>query len=253
MVPLPPPRSGSLASVDEGTEDADLILQERLELFFRSMFMVSFGFAVLALTTAVSTGIATFGAYLTHRNNMLHQLTNLFLLGATLLFRFRGSAGPRSNGWSRFCACIVTSLFGTLFSLSESRRPPRARRESDDAHRLHLARGADPERDVAHAGGDRHRGGALSRRGVGRSSRHDRRHGGGLSPDAPQRHAQYRHLVARAGRGGHAHHARHLRSAPARSPGAPARAIHARKEARRRRRWASSIARATRSCAGPPR
>jgi len=68
-----PGKKGSLASVDEGGEGTDLTLQERLELFFRSMFVVSFGFAVLALATSVSTGIASFQAYLTHPSNELHR------------------------------------------------------------------------------------------------------------------------------------------------------------------------------------
>jgi eukaryotic-like serine/threonine-protein kinase len=112
-------KRGSLASVGEGSEDADVILQERLELFFRSMFSVSLGFSVLAMTAAVSTGIASFGAYLTHRNNQLHQLTNLFLLAVTLLLRFARLSRPTLERLEPVLVVIVTSLFGTLFSISD--------------------------------------------------------------------------------------------------------------------------------------
>ena len=112
-------RRGALASVDEGSEDADVVLQERLELFFRSMFLVSLGFSVLALAAAVSTGIASSGAYLTHRNNQLHQLTNLFLLGVTLLFRFARLSRPTLERLEPILVVMVTSLFGTLFGMSD--------------------------------------------------------------------------------------------------------------------------------------
>jgi hypothetical protein len=112
-------KRASLASVDEGTEDADLVFQERLELFFRSMFLVSLGFSVLSLVAAVSTGTVTFSAYLTHRNNQLHQLTNLVLLGTTLLFRFTRLSRPALERLEPVLVVIVTSLFGTLFSMSD--------------------------------------------------------------------------------------------------------------------------------------
>jgi serine/threonine-protein kinase len=107
-----------LASVDEGSEDADLVLQERLELFFRSLFVVSFGFSVLAAAASVSTGIATFQAHLTHPTNELHQLTNLVLLGATLLFRYRQLSRPTLERLDPVLCVVVTSLFGSIFCMS---------------------------------------------------------------------------------------------------------------------------------------
>jgi tRNA A-37 threonylcarbamoyl transferase component Bud32 len=113
-----PGKRGSLASVDEGSEDAELILRERLELFFRSMFLVSLGFSVLALMASVSTGIATVSAYLTHPTNELHQVTNLVLLGGTLLFRFTRLSRPVLERIEPVLCVVVTSLFGSLFCLS---------------------------------------------------------------------------------------------------------------------------------------
>jgi serine/threonine-protein kinase len=112
-------KKGSLASVGGGSEDADAVLQDRLELFFRSMFLVSLGFSVLALTAAVSTGVASFRAFLTHPNNQLHQLTNLFLLGVTLLFRFIRLSRTALERLEPLLVVIVTSLFGTLFCISD--------------------------------------------------------------------------------------------------------------------------------------
>ena len=110
--------------MDEGSEDADLVLQERLELFFRSLFVVSFGFSVLAAATSVSTGIATFQAHLTHPTNELHQLANLVLLGATLLFRYRPLSRPTLERLDPVLCVVVTSLFGALFCMSDpSGRP----------------------------------------------------------------------------------------------------------------------------------
>jgi eukaryotic-like serine/threonine-protein kinase len=114
-----PGKRASLASVDGGSEDADLVLQERLELFFRSMFVVSFGFALLALATSVSTGIATPLTYLTHPTNELHQLINLVLLGFTLFFRFTRLRRVILERVESILCVVVTALFGWLFSLSD--------------------------------------------------------------------------------------------------------------------------------------
>jgi eukaryotic-like serine/threonine-protein kinase len=115
----PPSKRLSLASVDAESADADVVLQERLELFFRSLFGVSLGFAVLALATSVSTGIATLRAYLTHPSNELHAVTNVFLLGVTLLFRFKRLSRPALERLEPILVVMVTSLFGSLFCLSE--------------------------------------------------------------------------------------------------------------------------------------
>jgi serine/threonine-protein kinase len=114
-----PAKRGSLASVDGGSEDADVVLQERLELFFRSLFVVSMGFAVLALAASVGTGIATFQAYLTHPSNELHELTNVVLLAATLLFRYRRLSRAALERLDPILCVVVTSLFGALFCISE--------------------------------------------------------------------------------------------------------------------------------------
>jgi hypothetical protein len=114
-----PGKRGSLASVDGGSEDADLILQERLELFFRSLFVVSLGFSVLALAASVSTGIATFQAFLMHPTNVLHQLTNLVLLVATLLFRLRHWSRTTLERLEPVLCVLVTALFGFVFCFSE--------------------------------------------------------------------------------------------------------------------------------------
>ncbi len=115
----PSDRPGSRARAGEESEDPDVILQERLELFFRSMFFVSLGFSVLSLTAAVSTGVASFRAFLTHPNNLLHQLTNLFLLGVTLLFRFTRLGRTTLERLEPLLVVILTSLFGTLFCISD--------------------------------------------------------------------------------------------------------------------------------------
>jgi serine/threonine-protein kinase len=112
-------KRGSLASVDGGSADADLVLQERLELFFRSMFVVSMGFMVLALTTSVSTGIATVGSYLTHPTNELHAIVTAVLLGVTMLFRLVPMRRPTLELLEPILVVLVTSLFGWLFCLSE--------------------------------------------------------------------------------------------------------------------------------------
>ena len=113
-------KKGSLASIDLESEDADLVLQERLELFFRSMFLVSFGFAVLALAASVGSGIATFEAFLAHPSNVLHQVTNVVLLAATLLFRFRRLTRPTLERLEPVLCVLVTALFGFVFCFSES-------------------------------------------------------------------------------------------------------------------------------------
>ena len=119
-----PGRRGSLASVEGGSEDADLILQERLELFFRSLFVVSFGFSVLATAASVSTGIATLEGHLTHPTNELHQLTNLVLLAATLLFRYQRLSRPALERLDPIICVLVTSLFGALFCMSDAAGRP---------------------------------------------------------------------------------------------------------------------------------
>jgi hypothetical protein len=117
-------KRGSLASVDEGSADADVILQERLELFFRSMFSVSLGFAVLAVIASVGAGIAPLGAFLAHPSNVLHDVITAVLLAITLVFRFTRLSRVTLERLEPILCVLVTSLFGLLFCIAQSSSRP---------------------------------------------------------------------------------------------------------------------------------
>jgi serine/threonine-protein kinase len=119
-----PGKRGSLASVDEGSADADVILQERLELFFRSMFSVSLGFAVLAVIASVGAGIAPLGAFLAHPSNVLHDVITAVLLVITLVLRFARLSRVTLERLEPILCVLVTSLFGFLFCIAEESSRP---------------------------------------------------------------------------------------------------------------------------------